>query len=91
MMARMLHEFIRFRRYILQETTEGMGTEPHSTTATVRGSVQTMDCFITAMESGWDSCSDLPKAVRHWAPMVKRSSELMVDCLASRIETAKGY
>jgi hypothetical protein len=25
MMVRMLHELIRFRRYILQETTEGMG------------------------------------------------------------------
>lgn len=58
MMVRMLHELIRFRRYILQETTEGMGTEPHSTTATVHGSVRTMDCFITAMESGWDSYSD---------------------------------
>ena len=46
----------------------------------VRGElVRTMDCCITAMKSGWDSCSKIPKAgqtVRHWAPMLRLTSEL---------------
>jgi hypothetical protein len=81
MMVRMLHMYIRFHRYTaVSYLLKAWGTEPQST-ATVRGgSVRTMNCYITAMESGWDSCSKLPKTgqtVCHGKPVVGTDDGLL--------------